>query len=278
MTGEPEAALPEREYLVLVSALATLGRGLLEHHQRTPEAGGLILKLALHAASAHSLFSGIEPAYLGLQARAGGPTKIFDHATTQALSRMVLETYLTYFHIFQQPGESSSERELRYSAWRLASMRAEGEWNSAAGANLPLKWSGARAALKKSLATNVLFLGLDDKARARILNGKWRRPPWAIIAEQAGLPRAISGPLYNMLSESMHSGSYAAFGVVQADPEAQKKLAEADLLLIMMVMGKTLHSHLAVLELPWDLRDVIEYWAASWFSKPIPTKEADQCG
>lgn len=268
MSAESEAALPESEYLALVSALAALGRALVRLYQQWPEAGGLILKLAFHAASAHSLFRGIEPRYFGLQTRTGGPKRIIDHAATQALSRIVLETYLTYFHVFQQPGDNDAERELRYSAWKLASMRAELEWRSAAGADLPTEWTRARDALRESLASNVVFLGLEAKARERILSGRWRCPRWSTIAEQAGLPTRVSRPLYNMLSESMHSGSYAAFKVVQADPEAQRGLAEADLFLMMMIMGKALHSHLDVLAIPRDFRAVIEYWAVSWSSDP----------
>lgn len=276
MSGGPDDILPEHEYLELLSALAKLGRGLLQDRQRPPEAGGLILKLAFHAASAHVLFRGFEPGYFGLKAKEGAPTRFFDHATTQALSRMVLETYLTYFHVFQQPSDNVAERELRYCAWRLAALRAEGEWRFAAGTNLPKNWSGAGTALKEILAANVSFCGRDDKERKRILDGKWRRPRLVLIAQQAGLPTAVSGPLYNMLSESMHSGAYAAFGVVQAEPQAQKKLIETDLLLITMIMGRTLHSHFDVLELPQELVDVIEYWTVSWSTEPDSAPEANQ--
>jgi len=208
--------------------------------------------------------------------KAGGPAKVYDHATTQALSRMALETYLTYFHVFQQPGDNSTKRDLRYSAWRLASLRAEGDWHTGAGSDLPDKWLATIAAVRSDLQQNPTFEALDNKNRQRILEGRWRRPPWAKIAQEAGLPTTVSGPLYNMLSESMHSGSYAAFKIVQADPAAQKRLVETDLLLVMIIMGKGLHSHLGILELPQDLRKVIEYWSAAWSAEPIPAKESER--
>jgi hypothetical protein len=255
----------------LVSSLAGLGRGI--HRTQLPhEAGGLILKLAFHAASAHSLFRGLDLAYFGHPSTEHTSEKFFDHVTTQALTRIALETYLTYYHVFQQPANNASERELRYCAWKLASLRAEGRWHSAAGATLPKNWSAVIAALKQRLAANVLFLRLSRKIRSRIEDGRWRRPPWAVIAEQAGLPKTISRPLYNMLSESMHSGSYAAYTVMQAQPATQRSLVETDLLLMMAIMGKAIHSHLDILELSRDVRELVEYWATAWSSEPETAK------
>lgn len=262
-----DSVLPEKEYQLFVSVLTALARAL--HQSELPdEARGLILKLAFHAASAHSLFHGFDAAYLDLKPPENAPDKFYDHLTTQALSRMALETYLTYFHIFQQAANNRSEREFRYCAWRLASLRAEGKWHSAAGAALPDKWSAVIGALKETLATNVSFLALNKKSQQRIEDGRWRRPAWATIAEEAGLPNAVSRPLYNMLSESMHSGSYAAFKVMQASPATQKKLVETDLLLIMVIMGKAIHSHLDVLILQSDVRELVEYWGAAWSTEP----------
>jgi len=261
----------EHQYLLLVSSLAGLARGL--HRTQLPqEAGGLILKLAFHAASAHSLFQGLDLAYLGHPSAEHASDKFFDHVTTQALTRMALETYLTYYHVFQQPANNVLERELRYCAWRLASLKAEGRWHSAASTALPNNWSAVTTTLKQSLASNALFLRLDRKTRSRIEEGRWRRPPWAVIAEQAGLPKTISSPIYNMLSESMHSGAYAAYTVMQARPATQRSLVETDLLLMMVIMGKAIHSHLDILVLSQDVRELVEYWAAAWSSEPETAK------
>jgi len=131
---------------------------------------------------------------------------LYDFASIDVLTRVLLEACLTFHYVFYAP-TTKEEKGYRYGCYKAAGI-AERQNAPASTEEYRQKQAEEREELNKlhgKLTSSTIFQSLTDNQKKRILRGEWRLKSWREIAIDAGFSKILASDMYRSLSGQAHS-------------------------------------------------------------------------
>ena len=247
------------EYTKLVTVFYTTvdskrGTKLLANDKWLFDAETLAVKLYYHLSSIlHLSFGTVVPG------REDHKNTFFDHASINVLTRVALETYLTFFFIYSDSSSGIQERKFRHSVWKLSAPTDRQGFNVVSEAAVQALAVDKQYMEKmlREIEGNPVFLAMKETLRKKARKGEWRfGKGWADLADIAGFAKQTFRTVYSYLCSYAHAGGLSGVQIGQAITKAdQKRLCTVSLHLGCLVMSHFLFSYTALFP---ETRSVLE--------------------
>lgn len=169
-----------------------------------------------------------------------------DHASIKVVCRAAVESYLTYFWIFNDGDSEPSIAEFRILNWKLTSLywRQKIQFKSAEAAAKQADELRLIERLLKDLKSTATYDGLTSEEKCKCLKkiregrDPYKRPSWRSLLEKSGLDPYFC-QIYSYYCEYSHTGSISALQIRQSHLEGtQEQLCSSSLTLNMIIAAK----------------------------------------
>jgi len=228
----------KQDYMKLLDLLAHvlaadnyLSFGDADENERLSIARGLTDKFVNHAVTLLYLSRGTDQGLISYTFK----SKLFDFASIDVLTRVLLEACLTFHYVFYAP-TTKGEKDYRYWAYKAAAIVERRDF-PASSEGVKRKIAEEEKELDKlidKLKSNTIFQGLAKGKKAQFLTGKnrdlWRWTPatrkvlsWREIAIDAGFSEMMASKIYRYLSGVAHSGFLSVFLSVETQRSGTQK-------------------------------------------------------
>ncbi|MHC1752423.1 hypothetical protein [Humidesulfovibrio sp.] len=176
----------------------------------------------------------------------GAIALVVDHSSIKVVTRSAIESYLTFFWIFESTIRNPEMREFRFSIWILTSLywRVKLTGLSEEFAKNISESKEYIAKLEFDFKTLSIFSKLQSKDKTQCLkcirSGRelYNRPSWKKLMEQSGIDPFFC-QLYTYLCDYSHTGSISTMQIRESNTTpGQERFSKVPLQMNMIIAAK----------------------------------------